>query len=79
MGAKPFFKIFQVPLLKGTRRLKVGQPRSLPVARETTKRYYTKVNKNGVGLINPISVRSEDLPQQPWQTCTEALFGGWSI
>lgn len=62
MGAKPFsLRFFRYPSLRH-RRLKVGPPRSLPVARETSKRYYTKVN-SGVGLIIPSPVRNEDLPQ----------------
>lgn len=32
------------------------------MARETTKRYYTKVNKSGFGL-NLIFISNEDLPQ----------------
>lgn len=50
VGAKPLFKIFQVPLTKGTEGLKVGQPGAF-LWQETTKRYYTKVNKSGISLI----------------------------
>lgn len=42
------------------------------MARETTKRYYTKVNR-GVGLMTPSSVRNEDF--NTLQTCIEPLFG----
>lgn len=39
VGAKPFLKIFQVPLTKGTKGFKVGQ-RSLPVARDNQALLY---------------------------------------
>lgn len=78
MGAKPFFKIFQVSFPKGTEGLKQDNPGAF-LWQETTKRSYTKVNKNGVGLITPSAVRNED--SRPPHFCRLALrlFSEWSI